>query len=46
MKKYSIYIGLIVVGLLLGWTLFGGTSNTEEIHKHDPVAETNQKWTC
>ncbi|WP_452232275.1 efflux RND transporter periplasmic adaptor subunit [Lacinutrix sp. MEBiC02595] len=46
MKKYSIYIGLIIVGLILGWFLFGGASNTEEIHKHDTVAETNQMWTC
>ncbi|WP_055445986.1 efflux RND transporter periplasmic adaptor subunit [Lacinutrix mariniflava] len=46
MKKYSVYIGLIALGLLLGWMLFGGNSNTEEIHKHDAVAETNQMWTC
>ncbi|MDX6746527.1 efflux RND transporter periplasmic adaptor subunit [Polaribacter sp. PL03] len=46
MKKYSVYIGLIAVGLLLGWVLFGGNSNTEEMHKHDAVAETNQMWTC
>ncbi|QVY67098.1 efflux RND transporter periplasmic adaptor subunit [Polaribacter sp. Q13] len=46
MKKYSVYIGLIAVGLLLGWMLFGGNSNTEEMHKHDAVAETNQMWTC
>ncbi|WP_218599523.1 efflux RND transporter periplasmic adaptor subunit [Polaribacter sp. NJDZ03] len=46
MKKYSVYIGLIAVGLLLGWMLFGGSSKTEEIHKHDAVAETNQMWTC
>ena len=46
MKKYIIYIAILAVGLLLGWVLFGGNSNTEEMHKHDAVAETNQMWTC
>ncbi|MDN3619411.1 efflux RND transporter periplasmic adaptor subunit [Polaribacter undariae] len=46
MKKYINYIAILAVGLLLGWVLFGGNSNTEEMHKHDAVAETNQMWTC
>ncbi|MFT5646092.1 MAG: Cu(I)/Ag(I) efflux system membrane fusion protein [Aureispira sp.] len=46
MKKYIIYIGILAVGLLLGWFLFGGSSNTETEHNHDTVTETNQMWTC
>ncbi|SFD55599.1 membrane fusion protein, Cu(I)/Ag(I) efflux system [Algibacter lectus] len=46
MKKYIIYTAVLAVGLLLGWFLFGGTSNTETEHKHDAAAETNQMWTC
>jgi Cu(I)/Ag(I) efflux system membrane fusion protein len=46
MKKYIIYIGILSVGLFLGWLLFGGSSNTETAHTHKEVAETNQLWTC
>jgi len=46
MKKYAIYIGLVVLGLLFGWLLFGNSSNKEEEHNHNEVAETNQMWTC
>ncbi|WP_411895121.1 efflux RND transporter periplasmic adaptor subunit [Winogradskyella sp. A2] len=46
MKKYIIYIGILAVGLLMGWFLFGGSSNTETEHNHDTVTETNQMWTC
>jgi len=46
MKKYIIYIGILAVGLLLGWFLFGGSSNNEVEHNHNDVVETNQMWTC
>jgi Cu(I)/Ag(I) efflux system membrane fusion protein len=46
MKKYTIYIGILAVGLLLGWLLFGGSSTTETKHNHNAVAETNQMFTC
>jgi Cu(I)/Ag(I) efflux system membrane fusion protein len=46
MKKYIIYTGILAVGLLMGWFLFGGSSNTETEHNHDAVTETNQMWTC
>jgi len=36
MKKYIIYIGILSVGLFLGWLLFGNSATTE----------TNQRWTC
>ena len=46
MKKYIVYIGLVAVGLLLGWLLFGGTSNNEVEHNHNEVTEAKQMWTC
>ncbi|SFN81224.1 membrane fusion protein, Cu(I)/Ag(I) efflux system [Bizionia echini] len=46
MKKYIIYFGILVVGLLLGWLLFGGSSNESAKHNHKETTETNQMWTC
>ena len=46
MKKYVIYSAILVVGLLLGWLLFGGSSNKETEHNHSETAETNQMLTC
>ena len=46
MKKYIIYIGILVAGLLLGWILFGGSSKEETEHNHNEVLEANQMWTC
>ncbi|MFD2727352.1 efflux RND transporter periplasmic adaptor subunit [Hyunsoonleella rubra] len=46
MKKYIIYIGILVVGLLLGWFLFGNASNEETVHNHNEAVEKNQMWTC
>ncbi|MCO4821301.1 MAG: efflux RND transporter periplasmic adaptor subunit, partial [Flavobacteriaceae bacterium] len=46
MKKYIIYTGILGVGLLLGWLLFGGSATETAQHDHDEVAETNKMWTC
>ncbi len=46
MKKYIIYIGILVVGLILGWVFFGGTTNTEAEHNHSEEIATNDMWTC
>lgn len=46
MKKYIVYIGILALGLLLGWVIFGKSSNQETEHNHDAVTETNQMWTC
>jgi len=46
MKKYIIYIGILAIGLLLGWLLFSGSSNKETEHNHNEATETNQMWTC
>ncbi|NNL79886.1 MAG: efflux RND transporter periplasmic adaptor subunit [Flavobacteriaceae bacterium] len=45
MKKYIVYIGVLAIGLLLGWFLFGNSSN-EVDHNHNEVTEANQMWTC
>ncbi|MDX1318008.1 MAG: efflux RND transporter periplasmic adaptor subunit, partial [Xanthomarina gelatinilytica] len=45
-NKIVIYIGLLAVGILLGWVIFGGSSKKETDHNHEVVAETNQMWTC
>ncbi len=46
MKKYIIYIGILAVGLVLGWLLFSGPSNNEKEHNHDATKQINQIWTC
>ena len=46
MKKYLVYIGILVAGLLLGWLLFGGSSTETTEQNHDEVVEANQQWTC
>ena len=45
-NKIVIYAGLLVVGVLLGWLLFGGSSKEETSQNKDAEAETNQMWTC
>ena len=46
MKKYIVYIGLLLIGLLLGWLLFGNASNNNQAHDHSNTSEQQQKWTC
>ncbi|OSY89297.1 RND transporter [Tenacibaculum holothuriorum] len=46
MKKYLIYTGILVTGLLLGWLLFGGSSNENALHDHKEMSAANQMWTC
>jgi len=44
MKKYITYIGILALGLLLGWFLFGNNSQKEA---HSNLNETIEKhWTC
>ncbi|WP_262732177.1 efflux RND transporter periplasmic adaptor subunit [Gaetbulibacter sp. NE] len=45
-NKILVYLGILAVGLLLGWLLFGGSSKEEADHNHNEVAQTNQMWTC
>lgn len=46
MKKYIIYLGILLTGLLLGWLLFGGSSESKTAHDHDKTTTANQQWTC
>ncbi|MBT8188366.1 MAG: efflux RND transporter periplasmic adaptor subunit, partial [Croceitalea sp.] len=46
MKKYIVYLGILAVGLLLGWLFFGNSPTKEAEHNHSEVEESNQKWTC
>lgn len=46
MKKNVIYFGILAFGMILGWLLFGGSSNNESEHSHDQIGEANQMWTC
>ena len=46
MKKILIYVVILAIGLLLGWFLFGGSSNNEINPNHDTIQETNKMWTC
>ena len=46
MKKYIIYIGILVIGLLLGWLLFGNSSNASEDHDHKLTESQIEQWTC
>jgi len=45
MKKYIIYIGILIVGLLLGGLLFGNSSTDETSHNHKEEG-IDQQWTC
>ena len=46
MKNYISYIIILVIGLFLGWLLFGASNKDENTHNHEVVSETNQMWTC
>ncbi|MFC0604924.1 efflux RND transporter periplasmic adaptor subunit [Winogradskyella pulchriflava] len=45
-NKIVIYVGILAVGLMLGWLLFGSSSNESTEHNHKETTETNQMWTC
>jgi len=46
MKKYRFYLGTLLVGLFLGWFLFGNLAKDNPGHNHAETVEKNQKWTC
>lgn len=45
-NKIIVYVGVLAAGILLGWLLFGGASQSETTHNRNAVAEDNQIWTC
>ncbi|CAM1346372.1 efflux RND transporter periplasmic adaptor subunit [Tenacibaculum crassostreae] len=46
MKKYIIYSGILAIGLLLGWLLFGNSSTEKVSPNHKEMSDAKQKWTC
>ena len=46
MKKYIIYIVILVVGFLLGMLFFGDSSEKKSDHNHEKAAQEVQMWTC
>jgi Cu(I)/Ag(I) efflux system membrane fusion protein len=44
-KKYLKTAGILIIGILLGWLLFGGDEKQEENHDH-ANADIEQIWTC
>ncbi|PHS07312.1 MAG: efflux transporter periplasmic adaptor subunit [Kordia sp.] len=46
MKKYIIYIGILAVGLILGWVLFSNSANNDVSPSQNELSEKNQMWTC
>lgn len=47
MNKNIIYIVFaLVIGVFLGWMVFGGASQEDTTHDHKTVEETHQMWTC
>lgn len=45
MKKYIIYTGILIAGLLLGYLFFAERGESEK-HDHTSSEETVQMWTC
>lgn len=46
MKKYVIYAVILIVGLVLGWLLFGNSNQSDSGHDHSEMTTENQLWTC
>ncbi|SED59736.1 membrane fusion protein, Cu(I)/Ag(I) efflux system [Tenacibaculum sp. MAR_2010_89] len=46
MKKYIIYIIILMVGLIFGKLFFGNSSDNETNHNHQAESNLSQKWTC
>ena len=46
MKKYIIYIGILVAGLVLGKLFFGVSTSQDTEHNHNQSDVKSQMWTC
>jgi len=46
MKKYISYTIVLVIGLLLGWLLFGDLFDEQQQNNHNVVIDANKVWTC
>ena len=39
-------VGVLFIGLFLGWMLFGGSDTPKEVHDHTAEQEAETTWTC
>ena len=46
MKNYISYIIILVIGLFLGWLLFGTSKDKKNTHTDETVLGVDQMWTC
>ncbi|WP_224489924.1 efflux RND transporter periplasmic adaptor subunit [Robertkochia flava] len=46
MKKTGIYIGILALGLVLGWLIFGGNNTATTDHEHETETGVAQMYTC
>lgn len=47
MKKYIIYIAILLTGLALGWLIFGNSSKDSTVSEKNPSeSKTEEIWTC
>ena len=46
MKKYIIYIGILIIGILLGSVFFGSSPTKSDEHNHETTEVENELWTC
>lgn len=46
MKKYTIYILLVLLGITLGWGLSKGLNNSKEVEPEHVHEEKEEIWTC
>ncbi|WP_347922731.1 efflux RND transporter periplasmic adaptor subunit [Pontimicrobium sp. SW4] len=45
-NKIVIYIGILTIGLVLGWLLFGSSPRNNIEHNYTEVSEDGKMWTC
>lgn len=45
-SKILMYFGLLAIGIVLGWLIFGGSSKENKVQNQNQVEAQNQMWTC
>lgn len=45
-KNIAKTVGILLIGLLLGWMLFGGNNSEKDSHNHETEQTENTVWTC
>jgi len=46
MKNYITHIGILIIGLILGWLIFSNSTKSEQNHNHETDKTSNINWTC